>query len=184
MLPLIDERADRFDGLLEDVGRVQKLFFQANLAARDPRDVEQVVNQADELPHLSLDDVLGEVDILGVVGHLEDGDGIADGGEGIAQLVGEHRQKLVLSSIVVAQLFVKPAVLDGTGGHLRELHEERLVLGGELALDLVQKLDEADTPAVLAEEGRSEPAVGGLVLGELAPLRMLFELGLFNRRGR
>ena len=64
VLPLFDERADRFDGLVEDVGRVHKLLLQANLPAGDPRDVEQVVNQADELSHLSFDDVLGEVDIL------------------------------------------------------------------------------------------------------------------------
>ena len=64
VLALFDERADRFDGLVEDVGRVQELLLQANLPAGDPRDVEQVVDQADELPHLAFDDVLGEVDIL------------------------------------------------------------------------------------------------------------------------
>ena len=114
---------------VEDVGRVEELLLEANLAAGDPRDVEQVVDQADELPHLPLDDVLGEVDVLRVVGHLEDGDGVADGGERVPQLVGEHRQELVFSSVVLAELFIQPAVLDGAGRHLRELHDERLVVG-------------------------------------------------------
>ena len=40
-----DERANRLDSLLENVGRVEKLFLQVDLAAGDPRDVEQVVDQ-------------------------------------------------------------------------------------------------------------------------------------------
>ena len=183
VLPLVDERADRLDGLVEDAGRVEKFFLQANLAAGDPGDVEQVVDQADELPHLPFDDFLGEIDILGVVGHLEDGDGVADGGQRVPQLVGEHRQELVLSSVVLAQLFVEPAVFDSGRGHLRKLHDEGLVIGREFALDLVGELDEADAAAVLAQEGRPQPSVGGhcsgicVAIAPADPLWMQLELG-------
>ncbi len=59
-----------------------------------------------KLPHLTLDDVLGEVGVILVVRQLEHGHGVADGRERIAQFVGEHRQKLVFSTVVLLQLFL------------------------------------------------------------------------------
>ena len=42
-------------------------------------------------------------------------EGGADGGERAAELVGQHRQELVLAAVGLAQLVVQAGVLDGDG---------------------------------------------------------------------
>ena len=101
--PLVDERPGRLDRLVEDRARVHEVLPEPDLPARDARDVEQVVDEPDELPDLPLDDVAGPVAALLVGGHLEDGHGVVDRGERVAQLVGEHRQELVLVAVVLAE---------------------------------------------------------------------------------
>ena len=88
-------------------------------------------------------------------------DGVADGGERVPQLVGEHGEELVLALVVRPQLVVEPRVLDGDGGEPRELHEDGLVVGRELALVLVRELEEPHALAVAADERGGEPAVHG-----------------------
>ena len=55
--PLVDERPGRLDRLVEDRARVDEVLPEPDLAAGDPGDVEQVVDEPDELPDLPLDDV-------------------------------------------------------------------------------------------------------------------------------
>ncbi len=98
-----DERSHRFDGLLQDRAGIDELPFQADLPAGDPGDVEQVIDQPGELPRLTVDDVLREIDVLEVARHLEDRDGVADRSEGIAQFVGEHREELILAAVCLAE---------------------------------------------------------------------------------
>ena len=63
-------------------------------------------------------------DVGGIVGlfrrDVRKVSGIVDCGQRIAQLVGEHRQKIVLLTIGAAQLVVQPAVIDCRGGPPRE----------------------------------------------------------------
>ena len=49
-------------------------------------------------------------------GQAEDVQGVADRGQRVAQLVGEHRQELVLAAVGLADLAVEPGVLDELGG--------------------------------------------------------------------
>ena len=83
--------AERIDG-----GQLDALRPELDLAAADPRDVEQVVDQPRELPDLPLDDLAAPVlDVLGLRVHQEL-DGVGDRGQRIAQLMGQHGQELVL----------------------------------------------------------------------------------------
>ena len=83
--------------------RVHAMLSEPNLAARDAGDIEQVVDEPDELSHLPLDDVARPVAALLVGGQLEDGHGVVDGGERVAELVGQHGQELILAAVVLAE---------------------------------------------------------------------------------
>ena len=95
MAPLLEQRASDLRRLGEDVADLHRLLAQLHLAAGDPRDVEQVVHQPDEVPGLALDHFLLAQDpaVAAQLHQLERGE---DRRERIAQLVAEHRQELVL----------------------------------------------------------------------------------------
>ena len=66
-----------------------------------------------------------------------------------------------LRSVVRPELLVEPRVLDGDGREPRELHEEGLVVVGELALGLVRRAGAAPRPAATGDERGGEPAARG-----------------------
>ena len=70
-------------------------FPQCNLAARDARHVEQVLDQPDEVTNLPLDD--GDFAAMAAA-HPGEVKGGQDRRKRIAQLVPEHRQELVLGA--------------------------------------------------------------------------------------
>ena len=53
---LLEQRARHLDRLRDDVCELDRLALQLDLAACDPRDVEQIVDEADEVLDLALDD--------------------------------------------------------------------------------------------------------------------------------
>ena len=110
-------RADHLDRLLDDGGEQHGLSPEGDLAVRDTRDVEQVVHQAGEVAHLSVRHV-HEVLAVGHV-ELEQVERGAQRGEGIAELVGQHREELVLATIGIGEL----------GRALFELFGQTLALG-------------------------------------------------------
>ena len=70
---------------------------------RDAADVEQVVDQADHVGDLALHEGAGLVDGGGVfAGEAHDLEAVADGGQGVAELVGEGGEELVLLAILLA----------------------------------------------------------------------------------
>ena len=79
------------------VPTASRLAAQIDVAARDARDVQQVVDQPREVLHLPLDHVArpGELRI-GQRAPAHDLDRVADRRERIAQLVREHGEELVL----------------------------------------------------------------------------------------
>src|SRR6266545_4128806 len=96
VVPLLEERERGLDRPGDDGREVEHLPVQDDLAARDPADVEQVVHEPTEVPHLALDQLARPDD--GGVRHLagrHHGHGVADGGERVAQLVAEHGEELV-----------------------------------------------------------------------------------------
>ena len=101
----LEDRTARFDREGHDGRDVDGLFLKPDLAAGYPGNLQQVVDQLGHLAHLVVDDVAGPAQV-GVVRTelLHDLDGIADRGQRVAQLVTQHRQKLVLARVGLGQL--------------------------------------------------------------------------------
>src|SRR5438874_1531743 len=73
------------------VGQVEVLALQLDLAAGDPGHVEQVVDEPGEAADLAVQQVAGPgARLLVAAPQPEDVQGVADGRQGVAQLVGEH----------------------------------------------------------------------------------------------
>ena len=85
------------------------------------------------------------------------------------------------------ELVVELRVLDRDGGEPRELHEDRLVLGRELAVVFVRELEQSHVLAVAADERGGEPAVDGRNrqgdLFERLPSRVMRQLVLGQANG-
>ncbi len=151
VLPAEKERPRRLERALHDGGEGDSLGPQADLPVRDPGNVEEIVDEPDEMGHLPLDDhsrlrESGPI-LLSVPRARQDLRRVRDGGEGIAELVREGGQELVLPAIHVAELLLGPAPL----GHLRrERGVHRLEAGGALLdplLQLLPRLPERDLAA-------------------------------------
>ena len=90
---------------VDDRGELDRLLAELDLAPGDPRDVQQVVDEPGEVPAPAARSPPGstpgrasEVDRSGRL------DGVADRRQRVAQLVGEHRQELVLAAVGLGQL--------------------------------------------------------------------------------
>ena len=92
---------ERGDGPADRLGHVERLSIQPDLSGDHALDVEQIVDQMRDVADLPRDHLVraGRRLPLGVR-QLEHADGIADRAERIAQLVGQHRQELVLRAAV------------------------------------------------------------------------------------
>lgn len=80
-----------------DLLEVDRLPIEHQLARGVLGNVQQVVEQPREVERLAPDDLLGAAELLGDLG--ENGDGVADGAQWIADLVPQHGQELVLGAI-------------------------------------------------------------------------------------
>ena len=118
----LDERPAGLHGVGDDRRDVEGLLVELDLAAGDPRDVEEVVDEPDHLLDLPVDHVArpAEVDVVDAE-LLEELDGVADRREGIPQFVGEHRQELVLAAVVLLDVPIEPRVVDRYRGAAGEV---------------------------------------------------------------
>ena len=89
----LEERARHFDRLRGDHRELDVLGVQLDLAARDPRDVEQVVDQTPKVRDLPIDQLQLVVVATTASQDLERGN---DRRERIAQFMAEHGHELVL----------------------------------------------------------------------------------------
>ena len=97
MLPLLEQRAGALDRRRDDVADFDRVPAKVDLAAGNPRDVEQIVDQPHQVAHLPVDDrpfALG----AGIAAQRHQLQRRQDGRERIPQLVAEHRQELVLGA--------------------------------------------------------------------------------------
>ena len=129
----LDQRPGGFDRGDQAVREVQALLAQLQLAARDARDLQQVVEQPRHVLDLAVDDVLRPLQLrLGRVRRLADPRRVTDRRERVAQLVGEGREELVLAPVRRAQrvlgTFARGDVgaLDEDAGHVAVGRDERL----------------------------------------------------------
>ncbi len=114
LLPLLDDhRATDLHRLQEQGAQLYRLLAELDLALADARHVQQIVEQALHVLHLPRNDgaVAGSLLFLARRGAIEDLDGAEDGRQRIAQLVRQHRQKLVLAAIGLAQLLLRVLAL-------------------------------------------------------------------------
>ena len=92
-----DHRLQRLDGARDDRLAAHGSCARLDRAARDARDVEQVVDQPRQVQRLAVDDVARPLSCgLSIDAARHDLDGVADRRERIAQLVREDREELVL----------------------------------------------------------------------------------------
>ena len=84
--------------LLTTGERLNGLGLEADLAPCDPRDVQQVVDQAGEVLDLPIDHVLGPFEVVFRLQLAEELSRVADRRQGVAKLVGEHGQELILAA--------------------------------------------------------------------------------------
>ena len=113
MAPGVDYLPARFECVGDDVPQIDRLAAQRDLTGRQPRHVEEVVDQPDQvldLPLHGLAHLTRDLDV--VVRQCLHGEGVADWRERISQFVRQHGQELVLAVIGLAQgLFGPPPVV-------------------------------------------------------------------------
>ena len=88
----------------------------------------------------------------------QDLQGVADGRQRVAQLVGQRRQEFVLPRIGRANLVVQGRVLERDRGHLRHLRQHRPIVVVEPAVRLVGAVDVAQRMARARGQGNHEAA--------------------------
>ncbi len=127
---------DRVANLVVDV---ERLAAQLDGPARDPRDIQQVLDQARHLRHLAVHRLEQRLRSLGLdflgAQHVNRG---AHGCQRVAQLVGEGRQEFVLALVGLLDLLVEHAVVERAGGAPDEAVSERQVGAREVALRRTQ----------------------------------------------
>ena len=97
MTPLLNQRRDGLDRFRDGIAQRDPLDVQLHLAARHARDVEQIVDEPRQVDELPLDDLLLARE-LRAAAHLDEVQRSDDRRQRIAQLVAEHREKLVLGA--------------------------------------------------------------------------------------
>src|SRR5262249_42746779 len=91
-------------GVVGGGGQVQALPGQVDLARGDARHVHEVVDQPRQVVDLAVQHGEGLGGGGGVAeAQAEDLHGVADGGQGVAQLVGEHGEEVVLAAVGVLE---------------------------------------------------------------------------------
>ena len=96
---------------------------QLERALVDPRHLQEVVDEPDEVAELALHHVVGPAGVdRPLVLYAQDLEAVAQGGEGVAQLVREHRDELVLSPFGGTQRFLaRPRGGEGLAPEPRDL---------------------------------------------------------------
>jgi hypothetical protein len=56
LLPFLEQRARQLDRFAHDGREVERLALELHFAARDARDIQEVLDQAPQVTHLALDD--------------------------------------------------------------------------------------------------------------------------------
>ena len=134
VLVCIDKWPARLRGGGDDLGDVDRLELEVDLALGDARYVEQIVDQAHELLQLTADDVLCPRELRGIdIALLQHVHGVGDRRKRVAQLVREHRQKLVLAPVLLVELPVQQGIVERDCGAARKVGRHRNQIGIEAA---------------------------------------------------
>ena len=102
------------------LGQVDAPRLERDLSSLDAGEVQQVVHQPRQLPALPLDDLSRAPGLLAARRRQsEQVRGVDDGGQRVAELVGEHRQELGLPAVRVTERLRRAVLLGDVeeGGH-------------------------------------------------------------------
>ncbi len=105
---VVDERARLVERAFQYRGQIHAVLAQLEPAERDPRDFEQIVDEARQLLHLASHD--GMHGLYGgrvVLGEPDDVDSAANRRQRISQLVRERREEFVLAAVGDAQRLLR-----------------------------------------------------------------------------
>src|ERR1700716_2145821 len=126
------QRLHGLHGARDQHGELGRLLGQVDSAARDARHIEQVVDQAREMRELPLDHVPRPAQLwIGNRLHAHELHCIENRRQRIAQLVREHREKLVLVAVRRLQRLFRP-------GPLGDLAQQAAVRAFELRIGALQ----------------------------------------------
>ena len=104
MAALHDQQPGGVQRPLHDIAHADPLLAKPNAATGDARNVQQVIHQMFQLPHLTLNDIESLLlQWLFVLLQVKQLHGADQGGERVAQFMAEHRQKLVLAAVQLNQ---------------------------------------------------------------------------------
>jgi hypothetical protein len=170
-----DERGGDLQRALQHRSQRHRLATQLDVAARDPRDVEQVVDQPDEVAGVALDHFLLAGGARIPRQPLDSGH---DRRQRVAQLVPQHRQEVVLAPRHLEDVRGGQRGADDVGGAadqdaIRVRFERRAAPGEQVAplgADRHLRLEAPQPPATQDDERVRAVAVGGghgAQLGEL-----------------
>jgi hypothetical protein len=153
----LEERAVVLEGAPRELGEIEGPALQVDPAAGDAGHVEQALDEPGQVRGLSADDRHGPLALIAVGrGPVEDEEAVLDGGERVAQLVGEHGHEVV---------FARGRLLERLLAPVGALHlfpgARQLDVGGDAGEQLPrrERLDEVVVGA------RLEPLARGLFAG-------------------
>ena len=92
------------DGTAYQFVEIQLFLLKLDLSPGDPRDVKQIVDQPGQVRDLALDHRFSALHLLGITADMREDVEAVLRCERVAQLVGEHREKLILPRVRVAKL--------------------------------------------------------------------------------
>ena len=93
-----------FNGRFQDIRKVRIFLAQLERAARDPRDVQQIIEQQRHVVNLPGDDIVAPASLrVGRILRLRYQGRLSNGRQRIAQFVRESCQKFVLAAVGLAQ---------------------------------------------------------------------------------
>ena len=109
MAAVRDQGPARLHGQFHHHLQLDRLLLEDHLASRDPGDVQQVIHHASHVLDLILDDLDRPLEVRAVEPFdLHDLHGVADRRQGIAQLVREHGEELVLPLVGLLEDLLHP----------------------------------------------------------------------------
>ena len=118
----LQRRTGRFHSGIHHVGHHQRFQLEMQLALRDARDVEQVIEQQRHVRRLALDDHLRALELRGRDLRRGNQPGRrTDRCQRVAQLVRQRRDEFILAAILLAQLVIElrqAQLVELLGGHI------------------------------------------------------------------